>query len=380
MSISQWSKLECSGWRALCVVIVSLSFLCSACAAPRFQSQSAQSNTNNGGPSGSLLPSLSPSASASQQSNFQRGMIYPRWHQDSYGASDTTWQQGIQMIKAQTGATWLEIPVLFSQATSHSTTVEVGPSTPSLEAFAHGIRSAHQLGYRVFFIPLMGVNVPGDWSGVIQFDTRQQEQAWFDSYWNTVKSYARVAQDNGVEQMAIGTELQWLQQYAPASLWEGLIGRMHSVFKGPLTYDMNWPSLYQAPQSWLKDPNLAMIGVSVYISLVDTPIRVDPKAISGLWRDKIRKLLDTLSAQTGKRILITEIGYRNTSDTLYNPWNSQSSAPQDPTEQAAAFDATLSNVFADSAISGIFFWGWDDVGRLGIKGQPAIQVLHKWYI
>lgn len=359
----------------LSLVIVSLSFLLSACSAASFQSQSA----NGEAPSQSALPALSPSASIAQRSTFQRGMIYPRWHQDSYGGGDSTWQQGIDTMKTQTGAAWLEIPVLFSQATRQSTTVGSGASTPKLEAFAQGIRAAHALGYRVFFIPLMGVNVPGDWSGVIQFDTQRQEQAWFDSYWNAVKPYARIAQDSGVEQMAIGTELQWLQQYAPASLWEGLIGRMRSVFKGTLTYDMNWPSLYQAPQSWLKNPNLAMIGVSVYISLVDAPVRVDAKTMFGLWRDKIRKLLDALSAQTGKQILITEIGYRNTGDTLYNPWNSQSSAPEDPMEQAAAFDATLSNVFADPAIAGIFFWGWDDVGRLAIKGQPAIQVVHKWY-
>jgi hypothetical protein len=98
-----------------------------------------------------------------------------------------------------------------------------------------------------------------------------------------------------------------------------------------------------------------------------------------LWRNKVRTLLDAFSAQTGKRILITEIGYRNTSDTLWNPWNPQSSASADTGAQAAAYAAILANAFADTRIAGVFFWGWDDVGRLAINGQQAIQVMHKWY-
>lgn len=369
-------KVRCSALRMLSLLIVSLSLLFSACSASRSQLQPSQSAKNH------ASPSLSPSPSVPRilRPDFERGMIYPGWSQNSYGAADTTWQGGIQTIKTQTGATWLEIPVLFSQATAYSTTVGPGLSTPGLDAFADGIRAAHALGYHVFFIPLTGVDTPGDWSGVIQFNTQQQEEAWFDSYWNALKSYAVAAQNNGVEQMAIGTELSWLQANAPASLWEELIARMHSVFKGALTYDMNWwPSLYQPAQGWLKSPDLAVIGISEYASLVDTSVWVDPKVMPGLWRNKVGKLIDAFSAQVGKQILISEIGYRNTRDTFYNPWDAQSSAPEDPGAQAAAYAAALSNMFGDSKIVGVFFWGWDDVGRLAIKGQSAVQVVHKWY-
>ncbi len=312
--------------------------------------------------------------------DLERGIIYPRFNQNSYGTADSTWQNGIQTIQAQTGATWLEIPTVFSQATSYSTNVGTGPNTPSLSAFTSGILRAHSLGYRVFFVPLSKVNVLGDWAGTIQFSTQSQEQAWFDNYWNALKPYAIAAQENGVEQMSIGTELVWLEHNAPDALWNGLIAHVQSVFKGTLTYDMNWwRSLYQPPASWLRNPALSMIGVSEYVSIVNSSEHVASDAMVGLWRDNVRNLIDSFSIQIGKKMIISEIGYRDTFDTFYNPYNAHSSAPVDTADQAAAYDAALSNIFADQYIAGVFFWGWDNVGRLGIAGKPAVQVVHKWY-
>ena len=367
---------------SFCVVLISISF--SACATSSSQTQPLSSHaqptsTKSIRATATVSPASTPAAAQLLRPDFERGMIYPGWSQNSYGTTDTTWQQGIQTIKTQTMATWLEIPVLFTQSTPYSTDAGPGANTPNLTAFAGGIRKAHALGYHVFFIPLMGVNTPGGWSGIIQLETQQQQQAWFANYWNTLKPYAVVAQENGVEQMSIGTELQWLEQNAPASLWETLIAQVHGVFHGTLTYDMNWPSLYLPPVSWLKNPDLTMIGVSEYISLIDTSEWIAPSAMPGLWKSKVGTFIDAFSKQIGKPVLISEIGYRNTSDTLYNPWDAQSSAPVDSAAQAAAYDATLSNAFADSRIAGIFFWGWAEVARLDIQGQAAVQVVHKWY-
>src|ERR1019366_8721594 len=190
---------------------------------------------------------------------FESGVIYPHWQTDAYSLADTAWQTGIQTMKEQTNAHWIEMPVLFSQATSDS--IEIAPSsqsTPTLNAFVEGVRSAHALGYHVFFVPLMQVRAAGGWSGSVQLPTNRQ-QAWFDAYWHAILPYVQAASTNGVEQMAIGTELQWLQQYAPSVLWTQLISREHTIFKGPLTYDMNWSSLDFPLVSWLKNPQLAMI-------------------------------------------------------------------------------------------------------------------------
>lgn len=361
---------------SLCLLVL-LSLLMGACGSSGTQARTSSTPT----PKVTVTPALSPTSATPTllRPDLERGMIYPQYGPNAYGVNDTTWQQGIQAIKTQTASTWLEIPVLLQQPTIYSTSIGPAATAPNLDAFANGIHAAQALGFHVFFVPLLGVNTQGDWSGVVQIASSSQ-QTWFDNYWQALQPYAQVAQQNGVEQMAIGTELVWLEQNAPASLWNQLIARVQSVFKGTLTYDMNWyPSLSQAPQSWMKNPALAKIGVSEYIPLSDTPAPLDPKSLPGIWNTKVGKLIDTFSSQVGKQIIITEIGYRNSSDALYNPYAPQSTAPNDEQEQAAAYDAALTDVFADSHIAGIFFWGWDNVGRLAIAGQQAVQVVDRWY-
>ncbi len=373
--------IRCARAKAFCLVILALLLgsLFSACGTAGSQGQPALSARPSVTSAPSPVVSPTPTTPQLLRPDLERGMIYPRWGPASYGVTDTTWRTGIQAIKTRTGSTWLEIPVLLQQANAYSTSVGPGATAPSLDAFASGIRAATALGYHVFFIPLLGVETPGGWAGIVQVSAPYQ-QAWFDSYWNALKPYAQVAQENGVEQMAIGTEILWMEDNAPASLWNQLISRVRSVFKGKLTYDINWyPSLYEAPASWLKNPDLTYIGVSEYIPLTDSAVRVDPAAMPALWQKKVGKVIDTFSAQVGKPILLSEIGYRSTSDALYNPYSEQSSASNDPQEQAGAYAATLVNVFADSHIVGIFFWGWDNVGKLGIAGQQAALVVYRWY-
>lgn len=310
---------------------------------------------------------------------FERGIIYPQWSPAAYGTQDTLWQQALGPIKQQTGAQWIEIPVLFSQATNSSTTVTTDPSTPQISSFVEGIQRAHSLGYKVFFVPLMQVRQPGMWSGTIAFSSEQQEQAWFDGYWQAIEPYVAAAAAQHVEQMAIGTELQTLQQTVPDALWNGLITRIRTVFSNTLTYDMNWSSLGRPMPNWLENPALTYIGVSTYIPLLNSPGHVDPSAIPALWGAVIKSQLDGLAAQLQKPVLITEIGYRDSADALYQTWLATSKAPDDPQEQAGAYEAALSNVFSDTLIAGTFFWGWDNVGMFAIKNQPAVQVLLKWY-
>jgi hypothetical protein len=271
------------------------------------------------------------------------------------------------------------MPILLYQDTLFSTTVTTGPSTPLLAAFAYGVHFAVALGYRVFVTPLITANGPQAWSGAIHFSTYQQEQQWFTSYWQTLKPYAAAAAQAGAEQLSLGTEYEWLQKFVPDSLWNNLISNIRSVFPGTLTYDMNWTTLQVPPRAWMRNSNLEMIGISAYLPLTDTRERVDPKLISGLWRDKAKSALDAFSTRLSKPIFLSEVGYRNSADALYHSWESTSTAPTDPNEQTAACDAVLANILTDPHILGSFFWGWDDVGAFALKNQPAVTVLHNRY-
>jgi hypothetical protein len=311
---------------------------------------------------------------------FERGAIFPSYSAIAYGNSDTVWQQGIRQMKAQTGAQWIEMPILFSQATGSDTNIELSSSSPDVATFVQGVRAAHAAGYKVFLAPLVRVrNIPNGWAGDVNLPTPQLQQTWFNNYWNAIKPYAQAAQANGVEQMAVATELQRLQNQVPDTFWNQIFTRVASVFTSTRTYDMNWSSLTLPMPSWLKNPLLDMVGVSSYIPLTDVNRPVPTEQIPQLWQQKVKSPLDKLSTQFGKKVLITEIGYRSTNDALYQTWLPTSSAPPDPQLQAQAYNAALLNVFSDPHIGGTFFWGWDNVDQFTIKGQPVAQVLQNWY-
>src|SRR5438876_756344 len=311
--------------------------------------------------------------------DFQMGIAFPQWGPTAYGENDTKWLAELPQMRAQAAACWVEMPVLLYQASLSSTTVMQGPSTPSVSSFNYGVHLAHALGLHVYVTPLLQVNGTQPWAGAIKFTTYQQEQQWFESYWQAIKTYAMTAAQAGVEQFALGTEYEWLQENAPDSLWNGLIGNLHSVFPGILTYDMNWDVLQKQPPAWMRNPGLKMIGVSAYLPLINIPERVDPKQISGLWQQTVKRALDNFAIALGEPIFISEIGYRNSADALYHSWETTSSAPQDPQEQAAACDAALANIIPDQHILGSFFWGWDDTEAFNLNGMQAASVIHLYY-
>jgi hypothetical protein len=315
-----------------------------------------------------------------QRPPFEKGVIFPRWAQTSYGPGDTQWMQALSDIQVQTGARWIEIPILFSQASPTSTQVTMGPSTPTVESVVAGIRAARSRGYHVFVVPLLGVIGPGFWAANIQFASYEQEVQWFDSFWQVYRPYVVAAQVAGADQLSIGTEEVWLEQFVPAVLWNTLIARVRSIFSRIITYSMNWSSLSNPLPTWMSNSNLSMIGVSEYIPLVDTSKRVDPKDMFSLWRLKVKLVLDNLAIRLGKPVIISEIGYRNTADALYQSWETESpTSPPDSIEQAAAYNAALENVMPDPHIAGIFCWGWDGVEAFKLSGQPAAVVLRLWY-
>src|SRR5262249_50380200 len=99
----------------------------------------------------------------------------------------------------------------------------------------------------------------------------------------------------------------------------------------------------------------------------------------GLWKQIVKPALDNFSEELGEPILLTEIGYPNRTDALSHPWESNSTAPADPEEQAAACDAALANIIPDTHILGTFFWGWDNTGDFDLKSVQAATVIQKYY-
>ena len=316
---------------------------------------------------------------SSKQRNFQMGVAFPAWGTTAYGPSDTKWINELPDMQTKTAACWVEMPILLHQSSQTSTTVTQGPSTPQLSSFDHGVRFAHSLGLHVFVTIQLQTAASNPWAALINFSTYAQEQDWFQSYWQVIKPYAMLAEQDGVEQFSFGTEYRWLEQNAPASLWNGLIGELSNVFSGTLTYDMDWTALHYSPPSWMRNPRLKMIGISSYAPLVNTPVRVDPTQIRTLWVQTVQPDLDNFSIALGRPIFLSEVGYPDCQVALYQPWDSYCSAPPDPEEQAAGCDAVLANIIPDPHILGSFFWGWDNALDFNLSAVQASSTIRSYY-
>ena len=324
-----------------------------------------------------LFATSSPPTRVFLRPGFQTGVLFPQWGTTAYGTRDENWAVGLQEIQSQTGARWVGIILNFYQPSATPTQLIATNLTPTPQALAQGITLARALGYQVYVAPQVTVEGANPWAGGIQLPTLGQTQAWFDHYFQIIQPSVLAAAQAGAAEFSIGTEYQKLEA-APAALWDQLIARVHGIFPGKLIYGMDWSSLARPLPAWMKNPLLASIGVSVYIPLTNRPKRLDPRSLPALWHQQISRKLDALATALGKPILISEIGYRNSTDALYEPSMHQTTAPADPVEQAAAYSAALSNVMPDQRISGIFFWGWS-VPFFEPNWQPAAGVLHHWY-
>lgn len=343
-------------------------------------SSQAKSLTNGGGladvihgseSSPSPEKTAKPKPCVSKGRSFEMGVAFPDWGHQAYGSTDAKWLSELPQMKLKTGACWVELPVLLHQDSLYSTSVVQGDPTTTTDSFRNGIRVAHNLGLHVFVTIQLQASGNQPWAGSINFSSLAQEQQWFDSFYQAAKTYAAIAQQEGVEQFALGTEFALLEQNAPDSLWNQLIDKVSKDYTGILTYDMNWGSLDVQAPAWMRNPHLKMIGISAYSPLINTPERVDPSKINALWKMTVQPQLDNFSRELGEPIFLSEVGYPNSEYALYQPWNSSINAPADPQEQAVATDAALANSISDTHILGAFVWGWDNTGDFNLSDAPA---------
>jgi len=324
----------------------------------------------------SIPPTPTP-AIGSLPADFQTGVVFPQWGTTAYSATNENFTYGLQEIHDQTGARWVELTITLYQKDFNTNHLDPSEQTVTPESLAEGIRIAQQRGYKVFVAPLLTVGATG-WAGDIHYRRLRDTTAWFENYFQSLLPYLQVAAQEHVEQFALGTEYEALEA-APSDVWNTLIDQARVIYPGKLTYDMNWTAALKQPRDWMvKNHNLDFLGVSVYRPLTTRPAPRDADGLTTLWQYKIGDMLDALALASGKDIVLSEIGYRNSADALYQPWQWKSSAPADPDLQAAAYEAALQNIIRDPYVAGAFFWGWS-VPAFAPNWLPAAQTLHRWY-
>jgi hypothetical protein len=292
---------------------------------------------------------------------------------------------------AQHGATDISLAFAWYQRDIFSRSLREHPQrSPKLKTIRRSIRQAKTKGLRVTLLPmvLLERTTAQAWRGRIA--PAGGVIAWFASYQSYLHRIAKLAQDEGVIRMAVGSELLSLEAYPAA--WIALVASIRPVFQGKLFYAANWDHLQKIDFAHALDE----IGISAYPPLSDTPTLPNEGALSNRWKGFLRELLHH-QARWQRPVFLAEVGYPALPSAARYPWDETQEG--DP---APFLQARLWRIFCDayhnlpkpshaqsqriapssnlSTLRGFFAWNWFGFGgfsdtTFSPRGKPASAVI-----
>ncbi len=299
-----------------------------------------------------------------------------------YKASEgmSYYQSSLEEIAAL-GASHLSIPVFVLQDSVHSDSHYARPSdgaTPEQHdrVVREIIDYAHRLGLKVLLTPIVNIDHPREkeWRGTI---APRDWDAWFESYRDFIRHYARLAAEMDVEYLSLGTELVSAEGFS--GNWREIIAEVRGLYSGQLTYSANWDQ-YDRVEFW---DDLDYMGISAYYELSDSR---DPtvEELVAAWRP-VKEELMGWQARWNKPLLFTEIGYMSQAGVAGHPWNYVSRKPLDLEQQRLCYEALRLAWDSEEGFAGLYLWIWepDKTGRMdrgyNFAGKPAEEVVRDWY-
>ncbi len=182
------------------------------------------------------------------------------------------------------------------------------------------VAQAHARGMRVLLIPHLWLDMPG-WRGEIgekdahgnpRAFTNEQWTRWFQSYTRFVTTWARAAQEGGVDLFSVGVELK--SSSGTRGEWFDVIDAVRRVYHGPLTYSANWD---EADKVIFWD-RLDVAGIQAFYPLAER----EGATLSEL-RTAARRRADDLerwAVREQRPVMFAEYGYKAIVDTTLRPW------------------------------------------------------------
>ncbi len=218
-------------------------------------------------------------------------------------------------------------------------------------------REAKKKGIKTMLKPHIWIrNSKGKWRSDIAMESNEEWDQWFESYKKWILHYARLAEQNQIEALCIGTEFDITTRRHPDK-WRTVIAEIRKVYKGDLTYGANWYREYETVSFW---DDLDFIGVQAYFPLVKENVPSKAALIKS-W-GKHKRSLKKLSEKYDKKIIFTEIGYKNTEDAAIEPWtwpqNLDGNTPISDATQMLCYEALFESLWHESWLEGFFIWKW----------------------
>jgi len=248
------------------------------------------------------------------------------------------------------------------------------------EAVIHAIDSAKSRGMTVLLKPQIWLS--RSWPGEIEPCGPEGEERFFREYGRWIRHYALMAENHGVELLAIGTELSNMTR-GRTSRWETLIRDIRILYRGQLVYAANWGDEVEQVGFW---PLLDFIGVDFYYPLSSEDSPSDEALRAGFERSL--EPIRALSRRLSKPVLLTEIGYASTRSPWKSPHASDHEREPSPEHQARAYEAVFAALADETSwLRGMYWWKWPTDMALGgagdsgftPHGKPAEEVLRRGY-
>jgi len=271
----------------------------------------------------------------------------------------------------QMGAVAIALVPFLWQPDTGSPQLVRGNDMPD-EDLRAAIRDVHRLGMAAVVKP--HVWVPGSWAGAVAPGSEPAWRTWFARYRAEIVRLAEVANQEGADAFAVGTELVKTTQRPE---WSEIVAAVRTVFARTLFYVAHNAEEAEAVPFWR---DLDLIGVTLYPVLGAAEDAAGRQAVM----ETVARRLDTLAARDHKPIVVAEIGLRSAKDATLKPWESpeERRAEPDPVIQAEVLGEWL-KVLDRPAVQGVLIWRMlSDPGAGGpadtdftVQGKPAEAVL-----
>jgi hypothetical protein len=295
---------------------------------------------------------------------------------DNYSLADTTaWgERDLKFIRDTLGLKAVAIDWDYNVPSDGADVVESSPTrTPTIADLRELTKIAHSYGLRVEYRALFAID---------NSDTRSRSLvpkhigAWLDSLLSTETPALKLAEDEGVSEFVVGTEMASVDQ---SPLWGNFFKQAAKIYKGSLSY-ASWGGRSDTDSGGFFDTHrvelpTADLGATAYPP-IDLPSDASVGALTRAWEK-------FLTAHTPDSVLrrtaIDEIGIPALAGSYDDPWQWDSlTGTADPTVQARWFQAACAAVTAEH-MRGIYFWSEplnDNPAKpfdslVGFLGRPA---------
>jgi hypothetical protein len=220
---------------------------------------------------------------------------------------------------------------------------------------------AKEFGMTIGFFPML-LPVDGDWRG---FAEPENFKTWGNSYLERMQELALLAEQIGVAEFMVGTELNRIfiasdpnKQAERNAFWTRALKIFKKRLGVPTFIVANWDQYDQIP-FWNSSD---YIGLSAYYPLtnsVDAESSIPTLTVS--WKVWAKRL-KSVAVREGKPLYFSEVGYASRTTAAHTPWHYSEPATVDLDLQARLFSA-FANVWAydpeySSILVRVLVWGF----------------------